>query len=103
MASIGSDSYRTDLKTFLGHDKAKRDFLLGFLVRHPDWKNIVDNLTTKDALSYSNVKRHLLSTVSDASENALSTVQPSNSKKKSPTNKKKTSSASSPAPSNQKE
>src|SRR5690606_24369563 len=102
MASTGSDSYRTDFKTFLGHDKVKRDFLLGFLVRQPDWKNIVDNLTIKDALSYSDVKRHLLSTASDASENALSTVQPPNNKKKPPTNKKKTS-FSSPGPANQKE
>src|SRR5690606_20765496 len=81
MASTGSDTYRTDFKTFLSHDKTKCDFLLSFLVRHPDWKNIVDNLTTTDALSYSNVKCHLLSTASDALEKALSTVQPSNKKK----------------------
>src|SRR5688572_13636740 len=103
MASTGTDSYRTDFKTFLSHDKVKRNFLLGFLVRQPDWKNIVDNLTTKDALSYSDVNHHLLSTATDASENALSAVQPA--KKKSPNNKKKTSSSSStsPAPTGQKE
>src|SRR5690606_26328249 len=72
MASTGSDSYRTDFMTFLGHDKAKRDFLLGFLVRQPDWKNIVDNLTTKDALSYSDGKRHLVYTGSVTPKRASS-------------------------------
>src|SRR5690606_19300676 len=83
MASTGSDSYRTDFKSFLGQGNAKRDFLRGFLVRQPDWKNSVDSLTAKDALSYSGVQCHLLSTATDASENALSIVQPSNIKKKS--------------------
>ena len=109
MATTGkTDSYRQSFSTFLGQDKAKRDFLLGFLVRQNDWKNIVDNLTTKDALTYSDVKRHLLSTASDSAttENALSSVQ---SNKKKPNNKKKGSSSSStnnnysPSPSTGKE
>lgn len=45
---------------FLEHDKTKRDFLLGFLSRH--LKNVVDNLTTKDDISYDQAKQRLLDT-----------------------------------------
>src|SRR5512133_3115084 len=57
MASSSSDSYRTKFYEFLKEDKAKRDFILGFLAPH--YENVVDNLTTKDDLSYSDVKMRL--------------------------------------------
>jgi hypothetical protein len=65
--SNDSDTYRTKFREFLEEDKAKRDFLLGFLVKHHE--NVVDNLTTKDSLSYSDVvmKLHSLSSYSDTS------------------------------------
>jgi len=55
LSKASSDSYRKTFATFLNQDKAKRDFLLGFLVKHP--KNVNDNLTTKDSLSYADVKQ----------------------------------------------
>jgi transposase InsO family protein len=65
--SNDSDTYRTKFREFLEEDKAKRDFLLGFLVKHHE--NVVDNLTAKDSLSYSDVvmKLHSLSCYSDTS------------------------------------
>ena len=59
MASSSNDDYRQDFTTyFLNKDMAKRDFLLGFL--QPFMNNIVDNLTTKDSLSFASTKQHLL-------------------------------------------
>lgn len=58
LAKASSDSYRQTFAKFLQEDKAKRDFLLGFLVTHE--KNVVDNLSTKDELSYAEVKQRLL-------------------------------------------
>jgi hypothetical protein len=62
--STTSDTYRTKFREFLEDDKAKRDFLLGFLVKHHE--NVVDNLTTKDSLSYSDVVQKLHSLSSNA-------------------------------------
>jgi hypothetical protein len=50
-----SDSYRTTFASFLWEDKAKREFLMGFLVKHH--KNVIDNLTTQDSLWYADVKQ----------------------------------------------
>jgi hypothetical protein len=47
-------SYRTTFAVFLNEAKAKQDFLMGFLVKHH--KDVIDNLTTKDSLSYVAVK-----------------------------------------------
>jgi len=55
LLKASSDSYRKTFATFLNEDKAKRHFLLGFLVKHH--KNMIDNLTTKDSLSYADVKQ----------------------------------------------
>jgi len=53
-----TDSYRTTFAAFLNEDKAKRNFLLGFLVKHHE--NLVDNLTTTDSLSHADVKQPLM-------------------------------------------
>jgi len=58
LAKASKDSYRQTFAKFLGEDKAKRDFLLGFLVGHQ--KNIVDNLSTKDDFTFAEVKQRLL-------------------------------------------
>jgi len=58
LSNASSDSYRKTFATFLNGDKAKSDFLLGFLVKHH--KDVIDNLTTKDSLSYADVKQRLM-------------------------------------------
>lgn len=58
LAKSSSDGYRQSFAKFLNEDKAKRDFLLGFLVSHE--KNVVDNLSAKDNLTFSDVKQRLL-------------------------------------------
>ncbi|KAI0996186.1 hypothetical protein K3495_g11993 [Podosphaera aphanis] len=57
LAESSSDPYRRDFGVFLERDETKRDFLLGFLSKR--LKNVVDNLTTKDNLTYSMVKQKL--------------------------------------------
>ena len=54
LSQASSDLYRKTFATFLNEDQAKRDFLLGFGVKHH--KNVIDNLTTKDNLLYADVK-----------------------------------------------
>ena len=60
----------------MGEDKAKRDFLLGFLVGHQ--KNIVDNLSIKDDFTFAEVKQRLLDLDHDQSstksQHALATA-----------------------------
>lgn len=96
LAKSSKDSYRKSFHTFLCEDKAKRDFLLGFLVRHHP--NVVDNLSTKDQLTFAEVKQRLLDLDHDqkdsssASQTALTTSQPRRSN-----NKKKSSSSSNPS------
>jgi len=58
LMKASSDSYRKTFATFPNEAKAKRDFLLGFLVKHH--KNVIDNLTTRDSLSYADVKPRLM-------------------------------------------
>ena len=53
LAKSEVDDYRIAFHTFLTNDKAKRDFFLAFIKTHH--KNVVDNLTTKEDLSYSDV------------------------------------------------
>ncbi|KAI1006125.1 hypothetical protein K3495_g2098 [Podosphaera aphanis] len=57
LAESCSDPYQRDFGVFLERDKTKRDFLLGLLSKR--LKNVVDNLTTKDNLTYSMVKQKL--------------------------------------------
>jgi hypothetical protein len=77
-----SDSYRTTFAAYLHEDKDKRNFLIGFLVKHH--KNVIDNLTTKDSLSYADVKQWLMDIdTSDTQDDAaLFTSKPSGNKKK---------------------
>jgi hypothetical protein len=80
--STTSDTYRTKFREFLEEDKAKRDFLLGFLVKHHE--NVVDNLTTKDSLSYSDVvqKLHSLSSNAESSSSVAYKANQHSGKKK---------------------
>jgi len=58
LLKASSDSYRKTFATFLKEDMAKRDFRLGFLVKNH--KNVIDNPTTKDSLSYADVEQQLM-------------------------------------------
>jgi len=82
LSKASSDSYRKTFTTFLNADKAKRDFLLGFLVKHH--KNVINNLTTKDSLSYADVKQRLIDIdTSEIEDNfALFVSKPSGNEKK---------------------
>jgi len=77
-----SDSYLTTFAAFLKEDKPKQDFLMGFLVKHH--KNVIDNLTTKDSLSYADVKQRLMDidTSDTQDDTALFTSKPSGCKEK---------------------
>jgi len=55
LSKASSDLYQKTFTTFLNEDKAKRDLLLGFLVKHH--QNVIDNITMKDSLSYADVKQ----------------------------------------------
>ncbi|KAI0991975.1 hypothetical protein K3495_g16211, partial [Podosphaera aphanis] len=68
-----TDSDRREIAFFFEKDTIKRDFLLGFLARHK--KNVVDNLTTKNNLSFSEVKQRLIDTDEvETSESAFLTT-----------------------------
>lgn len=58
LARESSSLSRQKIADFLDDDEIKRDLILAFLSRHH--KNIVDNLVTKDNLSYTEVKQRLL-------------------------------------------
>jgi len=89
-----SDSYRTTFAAFLNEDKAKRNFLMGLLVKHH--KNVIDNLMTKDSLSYADVKQQLMDIdTSESDDNtALFVSIPSGNKKKGTKSSGKSSSDS---------
>jgi hypothetical protein len=53
-----SEQYRRDFATFLSHNRAKRDFLLASLMEK--FPNEVDNISTKDASSFQEVKNKFL-------------------------------------------
>jgi len=82
LSKASSDSYRKTFATFLNEDKAKRDFLLGFLAKHH--KNVINNLTTKDSLSYADGKQRLvdIDTTNIEDNSALFVSKPSGNKKK---------------------
>ena len=58
LVRASKDTYHKNFAAFLDEDKAQRDFLLGFLIQHH--QNVVDNLTTKDELSFAKVKQRLM-------------------------------------------
>jgi len=82
LSKASSDLYQKTYAMFLNEDKAKRDCLLGFLVKHH--KNVIDNLTTKDSSSYADVKKRLMDIdTSEIDDNsALFVSKPSGNKKK---------------------
>jgi len=92
LSKASSHSYRKTFATFLNEDKAKGDFLLGFLLKHH--KKVFNNLTTKDSLSYADVKKRLMDIdTTDIEDNsALFVSKPSGNKK---TGKKPTKSGNS--------
>jgi hypothetical protein len=53
-----SEQYRRDFATFLSHNRAKHDFILAFLMEK--FLNNVDNISTKDASSFQEVKNKFL-------------------------------------------
>jgi len=82
ISKASSNSYRKTFAMFLNEDKAMRDLLLGFLVKH--LKNVIDNLTTKDSLLYADVKQRLMDIDTNEIEDtsALFVSKPSGNKKK---------------------
>ena len=52
-------SYRNKLNDFLTCDEAKRDILLSILISH--MSNIIDNITTKQTMTFNEAKQHLSS------------------------------------------
>src|SRR5690349_11544092 len=58
LTSESKDDYRKGFAQFLEEDKTKRDFLLSFMVKR--YRNIVDNLSTKDNLSFADVRQTFL-------------------------------------------
>ena len=99
LAKSSKDEYRVKLAELLQMDQAKRERLLGLLVDH--LPNVVDNLSTKDNMTYSQVKQRLLDLGSNnsSSDLALSTTKmkgkgkaaSSSSKNKSSSNKSSSS------------
>jgi hypothetical protein len=89
-ASGPANGYRQALRTFLSFDEAKRDFLLGALVKH--YPNPVDNLSTKDNLTYAELKSRLHSLaanqqlVTPADTALISSKSPATKKRKQSTN-----------------
>jgi hypothetical protein len=55
LSNTSSDSYWKTFAAFLGEEKAKSYFLMGFIVKHNP--NVIDNLTTKYSSLYADVKQ----------------------------------------------
>src|SRR5258706_10639273 len=58
-ASGGESSYRNKLNDFLACDEAKRDILLSILIPH--MSNVIDNITTKQTMTFNEAKHRLSS------------------------------------------
>src|SRR5258705_11717389 len=58
-ASGGESSYRNKLNDFLACDEAKRDILLSIVIPH--MSNVIDNITTKQTMTFNEAKHHLSS------------------------------------------
>lgn len=81
--SSRTDAYRNAMAQLLDFDEAKRDWLLAFLAPHH--RNIIDNLTTKEGLTYHAVKQRLRDVDIDPSstqQSAYSAIQRKPQKKK---------------------
>jgi hypothetical protein len=79
-----SEQYRRDFATFLSHDRAKRNFLLASLMEK--FPNKVDNISTKDASSFQEVKTKFLnlysaSNISDSAHHIFVNKKNKQSKK----------------------
>ena len=57
--SGGESSYHNKLNDFLAYDKAKCNILLSILILH--MLNIIDNITTKQTMTFNEAKQHLSS------------------------------------------
>src|SRR5258706_6492053 len=58
-ASGGESSYRNKLNDFLACDEAKRDILLSILIPH--MSNVIDNIITKQTMTFNEAKHRLSS------------------------------------------
>ena len=58
-ASGGESSYHNKLNDFLACDEAKRDILLSILIPH--MSNVIDNITTKQTMTFNEAKHRLSS------------------------------------------
>jgi hypothetical protein len=87
--SNDSDTYSIKFRECVEEEKAKRDFLLGFHVKHHE--NVVDNPTTKDSLSYSDVvvKLHSLASGSYSDSSVAYKASRQNDKKDRDTDREK--------------
>jgi hypothetical protein len=79
-----SEQYWRDFATFLSHDRAKHDFLLASLMEK--FPNEVDNISTKDASSFQEVKNkflnlHSASSNGDSAHHTFSNKKNKNSKR----------------------
>ena len=57
--SSGESSYHNKLNEFLTCDEAKRNILLSILIPHIS--NVIDNITTKQTITFNEAKQHLSS------------------------------------------
>src|SRR5258705_1350076 len=58
-ASSGESSYRNKVNDFLSCDEAKRDILLSILIPH--MSKVIDNITTKQSMTFNEAKHRLSS------------------------------------------
>src|SRR5258708_9659513 len=56
-SSGGESSYRNKLNDFLACDEAKRDILLSIIIPH--MSNVIDNITTKQTMTFNEAKHRL--------------------------------------------
>src|SRR5258705_6369618 len=67
-ASGGESSYRNKLNDFLACDEAKHDILLSILIPH--MSNVIDNITTKQTMTFNEAKHRLSSLLSSEFQQA---------------------------------
>src|SRR5258706_14751658 len=67
-ASGGESSYRNKLNDFLACDEAKRNILLSILIPH--MSNVIDNITTKQTMTFNEAKYRLSSLLSSEFQQA---------------------------------
>lgn len=68
LSASSTSPSRTIFKELLAHDEAKRDFLLAILLPH--MPNVIDNILTKDTMSYAEAKQCLVARTSGNAANA---------------------------------